>query len=123
MLDRIDMHIHLPRVDLKTLQRRDPIAETSDAIKERVTSARAYQIQRQGKLNSQLSSKDLEQYCDLDDELLTFLQPVCEKSNMSARAYHRILKLARTIADMSGEHEISKHHLSEAIGYRRLDRQ
>ncbi|GAA6138988.1 YifB family Mg chelatase-like AAA ATPase [Arenicella sp. 4NH20-0111] len=122
MLDRIDMHVHLPRLDLKTLQSKDSNSETSQAIKERVVEARSTQNKRQNKLNSQLSSKELETHCDLNDDLLRFLEVVCEKLNMSARAYHRILKLARTIADMSGEPSITKEHLSEAIGFRSLDR-
>jgi len=73
-------------------------------------------------LNARLSGKELERYCDLDDDLLVFLEEVCEKLNISARAYHRILKLARTIADMAGEQMINKAHLSEAIGFRSLDR-
>lgn len=122
MLDRIDMHVHLPRVDLKTLQSKTADGETSDMVKSRVTQTRNLQLQRQNKLNSQLASKELEKYCDLNDELLSFLETVCEKLHMSARAYHRILKLARTIADMSDEQMISKNHLSEAIGFRSLDR-
>ena len=122
MLDRIDMHLHLPRVDMKTLQSKEPSGEPSKVIKQQVITARQFQIQRQDKLNSQLSSRELEQYCELSNEQLNFLAAVCEKLNMSARAYHRILKLARTIADISGEPMISKRHLSEAIGFRSLDR-
>lgn len=123
MLDRIDMHVHLPRVALKTLQSSDASGEPSSVVKRRVTTVRDHQSQRQGKLNSQLSSKELDQYCELDSELLGFLETVCEKLNMSARAYHRILKLARTIADMANEKRINKNHLAEAIGFRSLDRQ
>jgi len=122
MLDRIDMHLHLPRVDMKTLQSTEASGETSKVIKDRVVEARQLQIERQNKLNSQLSSKELEHCCELSDEHLSFLAAICEKLNMSARAYHRILKLARTIADMSGEMAIRKNHLSEAIGFRSLDR-
>lgn len=123
MLDRIDMHVHLPRVDLKTLQRRNENAETSEEIKRRVAKIRHIQLNRQNKLNSHLSSNELEQHCDLSNELLSFLETVCERLNMSARAYHRILKLARTIADMSCADNINKAHLSEAIGFRSMDRQ
>lgn len=122
MLDRIDMHLHLPRVDMKTLQSKEASGETSKVIKDRVVEARQLQIERQNKLNSQLSSKELEHFCELSDEHLSFLEAICEKLNMSARAYHRILKLARTIADMSGETTIRKNHLSEAISFRSLDR-
>jgi len=112
----------LPRVDIKTLQSKDVSNETSATIKQRVVKARQFQIQRQNKLSSQLSTSELEHYCKLSDEQLNFLASVCEKLNMSARAYHRILKLARTIADMSGENTIRKNHLLEAIGFRSLDR-
>jgi len=122
MLDRIDMHMHLPRVDMKTLQEKGEGGETSMMIKRRVVKARDLQEKRQAKLNNQLSSRDLEHYCALSNENLTFLGQVCEKLNMSARAYHRILKLSRTIADMSGEQAITQSHLSEAIGFRSLDR-
>ena len=122
MLDRIDMHVHLPRVSLRILQSNEQSGEVSSLIKQRVTSVRAFQQQRQNKLNSQLAVKELEQYCQLDKKLLGFLETVCEKLNMSARAYHRILKLARTIADMANEKYIDKTHLSEAIGFRSLDR-
>lgn len=122
MLDRIDIHIHLPRVDFKTLQRKAPNSEASEKIKKRVSHVRAFQLQRQGKLNCYLSSNDLEVWCGLTDDLLVFLELVCGKLNMSARAYHRVLKLARTIADMSNDENINKAHLSEAIGYRSMDR-
>jgi len=122
MLDRIDMQIHLPRVDMKTLQSKYVTGENSDAIKRRVVKSRQIQIQRQNRLNSQLSSKELERYCELSEEQLNFLVVVCEKLDMSARAYHRILKLARTIADMDHQSIIGNNHLSEAIGFRGLDR-
>ncbi|MBX2848241.1 MAG: YifB family Mg chelatase-like AAA ATPase [Acidiferrobacterales bacterium] len=122
MMDRIDMHVHLPRVDLKTLQSKDPNAETSKQIKDRVVKARHIQTKRQGELNTRLSAKNLGLFCELDSENLNFLEMACEKLKMSARAYHRILKLSRTIADISGERKISKSHLSEAIGFRSLDR-
>jgi len=123
MLDRIDMHLHLPRMDMKTLQSKQTDGESSEVIKQRVTQVRQIQIQRQNKFNSELLSKELESHCELNDEQLNFLATVCEKLNMSARAYHRILRLARTIADMAGESAINKIHLSEAIGFRGLDRQ
>jgi len=122
MLDRIDIHLHLPRVAMKTLQGKEPGGDCSELVKRRVIEARQFQNQRQGKLNSLLSSRELERYCDLDNQQLNFLEVICEKLHMSARAYHRILKLARTIADMESEKGIKKTHLSEAIGYRNLDR-
>ena len=122
MLDRIDMHVHLPRIDIKTLQKTQADGEKSAVVKQRVSKVRAYQQQHRGKLNSQLYAQEIEQHCRLNEELLDFFAMVSDRLNLSARAYHRILKLARTIADMQGEPQISQAHLSEAIGYRSLDR-
>ena len=123
MLDRIDMHVHLPRVELRTLQSNQYNGEASATIKQRVTSVRAYQQEQRGKLNSQLAAKELDKYCGLTKELMGFLENVCEKLNISARAYHRILKLSRTIADMDEAQQIEKQHVAEAVGLRSLDRQ
>jgi len=124
MLDRIDIHLFLPRVDMETLQgKSDADCESSQVVKQRVLASRCRQTERQNKLNSQLSSAELETYCALNNEHLSFLARVCEKLNLSARAYHRVLRLARTIADMSGEEHINKNHLFEAISFRHLDRQ
>ncbi|RBP51430.1 YifB family Mg chelatase-like AAA ATPase [Arenicella xantha] len=123
MIDRIDMHLHLKRVDIKTLQGVPSSSnERSATIRQRVSVARAMQQQRQTQLNSQLSSEGIDKYCRLDQACLSFLEVVCEKLHLSARAYHRILKLARTIADMAGEESINQAHLAEAVGYRSLDR-
>jgi len=97
MLDRIDMHIQLARVSIRELQG-GSVGEESDAVRNRVTMARALQINRQGKLNSQYSEKDIQVYCKLSSGDLTFLESACEKLNMSARSYHRVLRVARTIA-------------------------
>lgn len=122
LLDRIDMHVHLQRVDMKTLQGTDVNSEASGIVKQRVINIRETQTKRQGTLNGQLESKELDKVCALDQTLLRFIETVCEKLNMSARAYHRILKLSRTIADMADEERISKAHIAEALGYRSLDR-
>ncbi|NNC99652.1 MAG: YifB family Mg chelatase-like AAA ATPase [Gammaproteobacteria bacterium] len=122
MMDRIDIHLHLPRVDMKTLQSKGVAGDSSKVLKQRVTEVRQTQTQRQGKLNGQLTVKELDRYCKLDSELLDFLGVVCEKLNLSARAYHRILKLARTIADMAGEERIAKPQVAEAVAFRSLDR-
>jgi len=122
LLDRIDMHVHLPRVDLNLMQNTDASGESSNLIKQRVTQARALQLKHREKLNSQLSSKEVEGYCAMDKEKMDFLISACEKLNMSARSFHRVLKLSRTIADMAGEEGINKAHLLEAVGFRSLDR-
>lgn len=123
MLDRIDMHIHLPRVDIKTLQSKSIEGESSSSIRARVGEIWHLQMSRQGRLNSQLKANEVERYSRLDNDSMAFLELVCERMNMSARAYHRIIKLARTIADVSGEEQVSKSDVAEAVGYRSLDRQ
>lgn len=122
MLDRIDIHIQLPRVDMKTLQSDNSKAEQSQLIRQRVSRVRTSQFERQGKLNSQISAGEINSLCRVDEDSLAFLELVCERLNMSARAYHRIVKLARTIADIEGADEIAQPHVSEAIGYRGFDR-
>ncbi|MBL4674392.1 MAG: hypothetical protein JKX81_19175, partial [Arenicella sp.] len=74
-------------------------------------------------LNSNLAGVTLEEHCQLSDGIHQFLDMACERLHLSARAYHRILRLARTIADMSGKPSIEQSHIAEAIGYRSLDRQ
>jgi magnesium chelatase family protein len=104
------------------MQNKIASGETSQVIRERVSAVRSQQYQQRGKLNSQLLSHELEEHCGLKEADQRFLAMVCEKLNMSARAYHRILKLARTIADMAGQRLIDRTHLSEAVGLRSLDR-
>lgn len=122
LMDRIDMHVHLPRISTKELQQVDEQAETSATVKVRVEQCQQRQYKRQDKLNHQLQGKQLEQYCKLDDQTNSFLALASERLHLSARAYHRILKLARTIADLQGQVVIEKQHIAEAIGYRSLDR-
>ena len=122
LLDRIDMHLHLARVTAQELQKDECNVETSNQIRQRVEKIQQLQYQRQGQLNCQLQGIALQQHCELDNEIKQFLAAACEKLYLSARAYHRILKLARTIADIENKTQIAKHHISEAIGFRSLDR-
>ena len=122
MLDRIDMHVRLQRVDIKTLQNDNVDLDTSKMVRERVTNVRSAQLKQRGKLNSQLTVKELEQYCVMDGAVMSFLENVCNRLNMSARAYHRLIKLARTIADMEEAKNINQQHVSEAVSFRALDR-
>ncbi len=131
LMDRIDMHIEVPRLPTEMLHHpTEEAAEESAAVRKRVEAARKRQLQRTdhtnrtvGHSNSALSSREVENVCLLDDAGRTLLHRAMEKLRLSARAYHRILKVARTIADLEGQSEIQVAHLSEAIGYRRLDRQ
>jgi magnesium chelatase family protein len=119
-LDRIDIQIELPRLNKNELtQSSARQAEGSATVRQRVVAARRRQIQRQGCLNSQLSNLQLEKYCGLDDSSRTLLSQAIDKLRLSARSYHRLLKLSRSIADLGGLEEITPTCISEAIGYRR----
>lgn len=126
LLDRIDLHIEVtpvPFVELNKQQR----AEPSSTIRERVTSARLVQGQRYANdkniyCNAQMRTKDLKEYCSLSEAGNTLLKNAMEKLGLSARAYDRILKVARTIADLDASEAIETAHVAEAIQYRSLDR-
>jgi magnesium chelatase family protein len=120
LLDRIDMHVEVPRVPYEVLQ--GPPGEASDIVRARVSHARERQQQRGNVLNSRLSNRQLESFCHLGEADRRLLQHAMERLQLSARAYHRILKVARTIADLAGRENIESIHLGEAIGYRQLDR-
>jgi len=123
LMDRIDMHIEVPRLPTEMLHRpTDEFVEGSVAVRERVEAAHGRQLRRTGRKNSVMSSREVEVSCELDDVTRTLLQRAMEKLQLSARAYHRILKVARTIADLDAAQDIQTAHISEAIGYRRLDR-
>ena len=122
LLDRIDIQLYVPKVPHYELRKQRVDAESSADIRERVIVTRSIQQQRQGKLNSQLSTKEIETYCVLDDKGYALLDRVILQFNMSARGYHRILKLSRTIADMKNSPSISVAHLSTAIKMRCMDR-
>ena len=120
LLDRIDMHVEVPRVAFNELQ--GPPGEASAVVRARVTEARERQQQRGKALNSRLNNCQIEEFCSLHDADRLLLQNAMQRLQLSARAYHRILKLARTIADLAGHETITSSHLGEAIGYRQLDR-
>ncbi len=123
LLDRIDIHIEVPRVAPKLLQQRAATpGETSHLVRARVEKARSIQLGRSGVANSALTGIEVEKFCRLDPPAQQLLQRAMEQLGLSARAYHRILKLARTIADLDNRNEIHTTHLGEAIGYRQLDR-
>jgi magnesium chelatase family protein len=123
LLDRIDMHLEVPRVEIAQLGGPRPAgAETSTQVRARVRVARAVQQARAGKPNSALGPAEIERDCPLDTAGRALMQQALTRLSLSARAYHRILKLARTIADLAGTEAIASTHLGEAIGYRRLDR-
>lgn len=122
ILDRIDMHLEVPAVEIDQLTApKDKNAETSAQIRERVELTQARQLARQGCLNSKLSSSQLNELIKLKDDELEFLKLSIEKLNLSARSYHKILRLALTLADMANQ-PLNKFHLAEALSLRNLDR-
>ncbi len=126
LLDRIDIHIEVTPVPFEKLSD-EQIAESSVDIRKRVTNAREIQTQRfkdfeNVHYNAQMSTKQIRKYCKLDDASLQLLKTAMERLNLSARAYDRILKVARTIADLEQSETVLGNHISEAIQYRSLDR-
>lgn len=125
LLDRIDLHVEVPRVTHKDLTD-IVVGEPSSAIRERVNRARDHQRQRLAPYglhaNSQMQTRHIRKFCKLDPQGDTLLEQVTDKLGLSARSYTRILKLARTIADLADCEQIDRVHLSEAIQYRGLDR-
>jgi magnesium chelatase family protein len=123
LLDRIDMHVEVPRVEVRQLTLpRSSESETSAQVRRRVCAARDLQEARAGKCNSALTPSEIERDCALDIAGHALMEQALARLSLSARAYHHILKLARTIADLAGEGRVGTAHLAEAIGYRRLDR-
>jgi len=127
LLDRIDLHIEVPQVKFREISG-DRTGETSEQIRERVVTARQRQQKRfahKPKItcNARIGPKELKEYCALDDATKYLLQNAMAELNFSARTYDRILKVARTIADLAGSETIRGEHISEAIQYRSLDRQ
>ena len=120
-LDRFDLTIDVPRLPQGTMSVKT-LGESSATVRERVKSAREIMQRRQQVPNAHLSGKALSNYCMLTDEDSQFLEMAIEKLHLSMRAYHRILKVARTIADLSGNEVVNRQHLSEALGYRAMDR-
>jgi len=123
LLDRIDMHLDVPRVSHEVLRKGSAGGEeNSHTIRLRVIAARNKSMARSGKANSALSPAEIKQDCDLSEQGHQLLEQAMNSLGLSHRAYHRILKLARTIADLADSDNIEIPHLSEAIGYRKLDR-
>ncbi|MDH5601858.1 MAG: YifB family Mg chelatase-like AAA ATPase [Gammaproteobacteria bacterium] len=122
LLDRIDMHIEVPPVPLKEIQSATHKEERSAEVRERVINAHQRQLQRNNYANALMTTRDIKQFCQLDKDAASLLEQAVTRLGLSARSHNRILKVARTIADLNNEERISKLHISEAIGYRRLDR-
>ena len=122
LLDRIDMHVHVSAMPVDQLvTRQGPEPENSAQVRERVTRARNRQLSRSGKINAFLNNSATENAVRLDNEHRDLLNKAVDRLNLSARAYHRVLRVARTIADLADKEDVSPDHLSEAIGFRKLE--
>lgn len=118
LLDRIDIVVDVPSLNTNELQQL-PNGESSELIKQRVINARKIQLQRQNKLNYELTNDEIELYCALDDKAKTLMQQIIDRNSLSARGYYRQLKLARTIADLAESDVINSAHLALASQYKR----
>jgi magnesium chelatase family protein len=118
LLDRIDLQIQMPRLSISALVKDDSKAESSRQVQARVIKAQSIQFDRSGKVNSQLSASESEKVCLLKSAEKDWVGQVVEKLNFSTRSFYRLLKIARTIADLSGDVRVRKHHLSEALACR-----
>ncbi len=124
LLDRIDIQIDVPRIKIEELRSKNKDAALNKKIRNSVIKAREIQKERFSKikhkinLNSEMSSKLVDEMINFSDDAETFIKNILEKSFISARGYYRILKIARTIADLENEEKVSKNHLAEAFQYR-----
>ncbi|GLX78402.1 ATP-dependent protease [Thalassotalea insulae] len=121
-LDRIDIQVEVARLPRGMWSHHPEKNESSRQIRQRVQQSRTMQLRRQGKANAQLTSSEIRQYCRLSGDDNEFLELAVEKFGLSTRAHHKILKIARTLADIEGERVIQHAHLIEALSYRAMDR-
>jgi magnesium chelatase family protein len=122
LLDRIDLHVDVPRLPPSALRADAADGESSAIVRTRVEAARAVQLARAGKPNAQLAQAETMAACRLTAHDEQLLERAIDSLQLTARSLHRILRVARTIADLAGNPSIATAHLTEAIGYRRLDR-
>jgi magnesium chelatase family protein len=133
LLDRIDLHVHVHPVPVRDLdarvrEGRDPggAGAGSETVRARVAAARRIQTERfEGAgvhANAQMRPADLRRWCHASDDALGLLQRAVDRAALSARAYHRVLKVARTIADLAGSGPVRREHVAEALQFRSLDR-
>jgi magnesium chelatase family protein len=122
LLDRIDIHLEVPRLARGEIRPDAPRGEDSATVRARVEAARAIQQARAGRPNARLNQRQTEEDCRLAAPDMALLERAMESLQLSARATHRILRVARTIADLAASEAILTPHLTEAIGYRKLDR-
>ena len=129
LLDRIDIEIELPAVSYSEISGKTQPGEPSAKIRERVNAARRFTDERlkragdkPGSLNAKMTTEQLRRHCVLDDAASNLMREAFEKLGLSARGHDRVLRVARTIADLDGDENITEDHIAEAIMYRSLDR-
>ena len=125
MLDRLDIHIEMTEVDYSDISQRKSAAESSADIRERVNAARNIQRERfSGEKifsNAQMNNRQIQRWCEPDEAGAQLLEQAYKRYNLSARAYQRLLRVSRTIADLSGGGRILPEHIAEAVQYRSID--
>lgn len=121
-LDRFDLSIEVPLLAPGILRQQTRSGENSAEVRERVIQARRQQLARSGRINAHMKPDDIIHYCKLKSEDAAYLEEVMSKLGLSVRAWHRILKVSRTIADLGGEEHIQRKHVAEALSYRSMDR-
>ena len=122
LLDRVDLHVEVGRPDRDALRPDAPPGESSAGVAERVSRARDLQLGRAGVCNARLEGDQLDAHCRLDEAGLAMLEAAADRFNLSVRAYQRVRRVARTIADLAGEASIAPPHIAEALTMRQLDR-
>ncbi|EJD6671498.1 YifB family Mg chelatase-like AAA ATPase [Providencia rettgeri] len=121
-LDRFDISIEIPLLPIGSLSNQNYQGETSEQVRQRVITARNRQLERAGKINNLLTSRETTQFCPLKDKDALFLEHALNKLGLSIRAWHRVLRVSRTIADLNASEHIERAHLLEALGYRTMDK-
>jgi len=122
LIDRLDLHIEVPRVPIEAMRADSREMESSAEVAVRVVRAREVQSARQGATNARLTNREVERFCRPTRPALALLERATTTLGLSARAYHRLLKVSRTIADLGNVAEIGVEQISEAMALRRLDR-
>lgn len=122
LLDRLDLHIEVPRVATHAMRAQSHTIEGSAAVAHRVARARELQLERQQATNARLNNREIDRYCTMTRDAAALLDRAATVLNISARSYHRVLKVARTIADLAEEDRVAANHVGEAMTLRRLDR-
>jgi magnesium chelatase family protein len=122
LLDRLDLQVYVPRVEFKSLREPHDVCESSAGVAARVILTREVQTRRQGICNAHLDNVAVERHCTPNVAGLRLLERATQQLGLSARGYHRVLKVARTIADMSEARHVDMAHVAEALSLRSLDR-